>query len=162
MQQARSHKDRWLWRGQRRHLSPTWSPARDSGQLPQHPRRNLPFLALNTPVSLQTLKMGRACLPTFSAEPAPWALVCIGGWSHASFLCFCLHIFFFLSPLPQHPPLQTLGPAFSFGSLPKKMLKLWCGQGHSLLGISWDSPHLMDENTEASQGPDDVPKATGQ
>lgn len=114
------------------------------------------------PVSLRTLKMGRACLPIASAEPALWALVFTGGWPRASFFIFLSSYLFLSVPVPPHPPLQTLGPAFCFGSLPKKMLKPRHGRGHRLLGISWASPHLMDENTEASQGPGDVPKATGQ
>lgn len=91
---------------------------------------------LSTPVSLRTLQMGWARLPIASAEPASRALVCVGWVVLCQLpLFFCLRHLFLSVPLPQHLPLQTFGPAFSSGSLSKKMLKPWHGRGH----ISWGS-----------------------
>lgn len=91
-------------------------------------------------------------------------LVFVGGCSRPSFLYFSsLHISFpFCLPPPTHTLLQTPWTNLQLESLPRQMLKPWHIRAHSLLGISWANPHLTDENTEASQGPGDVPKATGQ
>lgn len=122
-------------------------------------------------VSLWTLKTGRRVspLPQLSQHHRRWPLS-EGGPAPASssfvgvfgFFCFALRLSPFSVCLAQHTPLQTLGLAFSFGALPKKVPKPRHVRGHRLLGMGRSRPHLMDENTEASQGPGDVPKATGQ
>lgn len=134
-QQGQSHKGVWLWPGLWHHLSHTCSPSKDSGQLPQRSCQNLPLLAQHASFSSDSadvLGTSPHCLSR--ASPTGTGLCGMGGPVPASFIFLSSHLFLSV-PLPQHLPLQTLGPAFSSGSLSKKMLKPWHGRGH----ISWGS-----------------------
>lgn len=107
--------------------------SRDSGQLPQRSCPNLPLLVLSMPVSLQTLKMGRACLPHCLSRASPVGAGLYGeGGPVAASSFFVFTSFFFCSPRPT-----------SSSSDPWTSLQLWIIAQEDAKTMAWQRPQSL-------------------